>query len=393
MSMITSASGQKPIGWEGSSLRGMLERSEKLLQQEGTYWGQHHLGLREEDPIRYERMFAALRGGLVNAREVSLNISASPIVKEIGELCYALYTPEGDSVALSTGIIVHVHTMSDAIKYMIRNDYEKNPVIRDGDIFSNNNSIIGDVHTADVHTLLPIFWEGELIAWAGGVTHEIDAGAARPGSMAFGHEDRYGDGLLLSCEKAGENDEFHASYLKKCADSVRAEMYWVLDERTRLAGCQMVREQVYRVIREEGIATYKSFVREVIEEGRRSFKERVKEMTFPGTYESPRFTDVPWKDDQTVEPKCRRDTLMHAPLEATIEADGAFKLSFEGANKWGYHSFNCAPSPMQGALWVQLTQSLIPNDKINDGAYFATELTLPYGSWCNPDYDKVSTTL
>ena len=48
---------------------------------------------------------------------------------------------------------------------------------------------------------------------------------------------------------------------------------------------------------------------------------------------------------------------------------------------------------MQGALWVQLTQSLIPNDKINDGAYFATELTLPYGSWCNPDYDKVSTTL
>src|SRR5690242_13057802 len=185
----------KPIGWNGASAREMLAKSETLFKEVGRYWGLEQLELREKDPIRYERIFSSLRGGLVNARETALNISASPIVKEIGELCFALYTPEGDSVVLSTGIIVHVHTMSDAIKYMIRQNYEGNPGISDGDIFSNNNSIIGDVHTADVHTIVPIFWEGELIGWAGGVTHEIDAGATMPGSMAFGHEDRYGDGL------------------------------------------------------------------------------------------------------------------------------------------------------------------------------------------------------
>lgn len=384
---------QRPIGWENRTLKEMLEESERLFAETGKYWGLDKLALREKDPIRYERIFSQLRGGLVNARETALNISASPIVKEIGELCFALYTPEGDSIALSTGIIVHVHTMSDAIKYMIRNHFEQNPGIKPGDIFSNNNSIIGDVHTADVHTLIPIFWEGELIGWAGGVTHEIDVGAVYPGSMAFGHPDRYGDGILLSCEKVGENDEFYQSYLIKVADSVRAEMYWVLDERTRLAGCQMIRDQVYRVIQEEGIETYKRFIREVIEEGRRSFLARVKEMTFPGIYESPRFTDVPWKDDPTVSHKSRKDIVMHAPLQLKIGPDGQFDMSFEGANKWGYHSFNCAPSPMQGALWVQLTQSLIPNDKINDGAYLATSLKLPYGSWCNPDYEKVSTTL
>ena len=106
----------------------------------------------------------------MTARETALNISASPIVKEIGELCFALYTPEGDSVALSTGIIVHVHTMSDAIKFMIRQGYEENPGIEPGDIFTNNDAMIGDVHNADVQTIVPIFWEGELIGWAGGVT-------------------------------------------------------------------------------------------------------------------------------------------------------------------------------------------------------------------------------
>lgn len=382
-----------PIGWNKRSLRQMLEESEGLFKRTGHYMGIESMSLREKKPILFEKIFSRLRGGLVNARSTAVNISASPIVKEIGELAFALYTPEGDSIALSTGIIVHVHTMSDAIKFMIRNNYEKNPGIAQGYVYSNNNSMIGDVHTADVHTLIPIFWEGELIGWAGGVTHEIDVGGITPGSMCYGHADRYGDGLLVSAELVGKDDEFNVDYLQRCRDSVRAEMYWVLDEKTRLTGCQLVREQVYRTIHEVGIEDYKSFIREAVEEGRRTMIGRVKSMTFPGVYEAPSFVDVPWADDPAVHALCRNDIMMHAPLQMTITSEGLLNLSFEGANAWGFHSFNCAPSSMQGAMWVQLTQTLWNSDKVNDGAYYATSIHLPYGSWCNPDYDKVSTTL
>ena len=78
-------------------------------------------------------------------------------MRELGEICFALYTPEGDNVALSTGIIVHVHTMSEAIKFMVRNGWEDNPGIQPGDIFANNQPTIGDVHNADVQTFVPIF--------------------------------------------------------------------------------------------------------------------------------------------------------------------------------------------------------------------------------------------
>jgi hypothetical protein len=94
----------------------MLTESEQRFEKTGRYHGVERLTMQVEDPIRYEKIFSRLRGGMVNARETALNISASPIVKEIGELCFALYTPEGDSITLSTGIMVHVHTMSDAIK-------------------------------------------------------------------------------------------------------------------------------------------------------------------------------------------------------------------------------------------------------------------------------------
>ncbi len=40
--------------------------------------------MKDSDPIGYEKLFSRLRGGLVSARETALNISASPIVRELG---------------------------------------------------------------------------------------------------------------------------------------------------------------------------------------------------------------------------------------------------------------------------------------------------------------------
>lgn len=376
-----------PIGWAGKTAREMLERSEHLFADTGSYCGLDRLDLKQREPIRYEKLFSRLRGGLVTARETALNISASPIVKEIGELSFALYTPEGDSVALSTGIIVHVHTMSDAIKYMLRNDYEHNPGIAAGDIFTNNDAMIGDVHNADVQTFVPIFWEGELVGWAAGVTHEIDIGAKTPGSVPVGPISRYEDGIDLPAKKIGSNDGLWRDHVLAGLKGTRTPMYWTLDEKTRLAGCHMAREAVERVILEEGIDTYKTFIREVIEDGRRSFQSRLREMTVPGRYRAPAFTELPLAKEEQLPSYARKDHLMHAPVELRITRDGVLELDYEGASSWGWHSANCTPSSMQGAVWVQLTQTLICNDKVNDGAYLGLRTNFPAGTWtnhCNP---------
>jgi N-methylhydantoinase B/oxoprolinase/acetone carboxylase alpha subunit len=380
------------IGWDGKTARQMLEESERQFAETGSCYGlTGNLELQQREPIRYEKMFSRLRGGLVSARETALNISASPIVKEIGELSFMLYTPEGDSVALSTGIIVHVHTASDAIKWMVRNDYEFNPGIRPGDIFSNNDSTIGDVHNADVLTMVPIFWEGELVGWSGGVTHEIDIGAKTPGSVPVGPISRFEDGIDLPGRKIGQNDEIYADHLELGRRGTRTPMYWTLDERTRIAGCHMVREAVERVILEEGIDTYKQFIREVIEEGRRSFRNRLMELTVPGRYRSVAFTEVPFVKETQLPSYARVDTHMHAPTELRITRDGVLEFDYDGSSSWGYHSMNCSPSAMQGAIWVQLTQTIICNDKVNDGAQFGTRCNFPPGTWTNHSNPQAST--
>jgi acetone carboxylase, alpha subunit len=362
----------------------MRAEIDELSRTTGHYAGLKKLPLKESDPIRYEKIFSKLRGGVVHARETAKKVAASPIVEQEGELCFTLYTPEADSIVTSTGIIIHVGTMGAAIKYMIKNDYEVNPGIEDGDIFCNNDCQIGNVHPCDVHTIVPIFYDGELIGWVGGVTHVIDVGATAPGSMTVGPVTRYDDGYQVACRKIGKNDTLLKDWLIESQRSVRTTKYWLLDERTRVAGCHMIRDLVLDIVKEEGVDTYKQFIREVIEEGRRGFVNQIKTLLIPGKYRQVSFVDVPYKN-LDVPPYARVNTIMHAPTELTVHNDGKFQIDFEGVNRWGWHSYNATPVSITSGIWVMMSQTLIPNDRVNDGAYYASRFDLPYGSWLNPD--------
>jgi len=375
-----------PIGWDGRTLAQMLEDSEELFARTGHYHGLEHLAMKESDPLHFEKLFSRVRGGMVSARETALNISASPIVRELGEICFALYTPEGDNVALSTGIIVHVHTMSEAIKFMVRNGWEDNPQIRPGDIFANNQPTIGDVHNADVQTFVPIFDptnRDELIAWAGGVIHVMDIGATTAGGVCVAPTTRFDDGIDLHAMKIGERDTIAAWHMKRISMMSRAPGLYILDERTRLAGCHMIRDAVERLVLEEGVDTVKQFMREAIEDGRRTFKHRARSLLVPGRYRSVGFTEARYADKTEMPKRARRDLILHGPYEAVVDTDGRWTTDLRGASAWGWHSFNATPAAQQGMQWILFTQTLICNDKINDGAYYATELKLTEGSWAN----------
>jgi len=381
---------RKPVGWEDKTLKQMLIESKELFEKTGRYYGIKGLKLKNEDPLKYERLYSRLRGMMVASREAALRVSASPIVKELGELCFALYTPDGDSVVLSTGIIVHVHTMSMAIKWMIENDYENDPGFDPGDIFGNNDPLIGNAHTADVQSLTPVFYRDEVIGWVGAVTHVMDCGGVDAGGLPITTINRFGDGLYLSCEKVGMEWKLRKDYEIRCDRNLRFPLFWHLDEKARLAGSQIIHETLAGIIDEFGVDYYKRFVREVIEEGREIFTKRCVERLFPGTYCSVSFYEADQKD-APLQLIAAHDMLMHAPVKVEIKPDGGLKFSMNGANKWNYHPANCSISAMQGGFWVSITQMLAYDGKVNDGAYLATEQHYPYGSWANPDNPHVST--
>ena len=154
----------------------LIERENKISRKEFP-----ELILKEEDPIKWEVLYTRLTGLVQNSKETAKMISASPVVREMGECIFALFTPEGDSIALSDGLLIHIASIGSAIKWMLRNDYEEIDKIREGDVFFNNDPHIGGAHSPDQLLVVPIFYEGECLGWAGGLTHVPETGATEPG--------------------------------------------------------------------------------------------------------------------------------------------------------------------------------------------------------------------
>jgi len=373
------------------SLREQLAESERLLDATGHYAGLAALPYKDKGPLLYERIYSRLHSTVVSAREGARRIAASPGVREVGELVFALYTPEGDAVTISTGILVHVHTMSRFIKWMINNDYEEEPGINPGDIFANNDTFIGSVHVPDVMDVVPVFFEGELVGWVGGVCHELEVGGITGGGDVALAQERFTEGMFVCAEKVGLNDDLRRDYIVRCERNLREPAFWIMDEKAKVSACLEIRDRVLELIAEIGIDTYRGIIREYIEEGRRTQLERMRLMSVPGRYRAVTFYGHVAAPGQQLLPLGRRETLLHMPLEVTVGRDGFTTVDFEGASPWGYHSMNCTKAAMDGGLFVTLTQSIGYDGKVNDGSYQGVRLHLPPGSWTNPDSELVAT--
>lgn len=370
-----------------------LHSSQELLESTGHYAGIDSLELKDADPLKYESLQSRLRSAVTSAREMMKRISASPGVAEGGEGVVALYTPEGDSIVLSTGIMVHVHTLSALIKWMVHHDYELDPGIEPGDIFANNDAYIGNVQPPDMQDVVPIFYGDRLVGWAGSVTHELECGGVTPGGDVVLACERYTEGLSVCAEKVGTNDHVRRDYWLRCERNVRTPKYWILDEKARIGACFEVREKVIELIDEVGLEYYERAIKEYIEEGRRAHLKRMRAMTVPGIYRGVRFLGILFKDKPGILPIAARNWLYAVPVELTIDSEGVLTLDLEGTGPPGWHPCNASQTAVEGPLFVALTQFTDNDGKINDGAYIATKLRLPPGTWCNPGRENYATTL
>jgi acetone carboxylase, alpha subunit len=357
----------------GESLKSRLARRRALVEQKGVFL--EDCPLKDADPIKFEVFYTKLSQSVNNARELARQVAASPEMREMGESVLGLYTPEGDAVCLSPGLMVHVRTMSRAIKWMIDNDYETEVGINPGDIFFNNDPYIGGGHAPDQQVIIPLFRDGELIGWAGGMSHVSEVGAVEPGGMGISMKTRFHEGLYLPCLKIGANDEFNKDYEILVDRSVRASIWWLLDTRAKLAGCKLIRDAVGTLIDEYGYDYYGTVIDEYIEDTRRATFEKVRSVLHPG-----RYRDVGWRGVD--EPELR--TLLHAPVETEIEPDGSVHLNCDGISSAGQHPVQATLPLFEGILFNSLIQHVFYDTRYNEGTGMVLDYYVPKGSACNP---------
>ncbi len=191
--------------------------------------------------------------------------------------------------------------------------------------------------------VMPIFHSGKLVGWAGAVCHELEAGGITPGGDVALAQERFTEGLFVCAEKIGENDEIRRDYVIRCERNLRMPIYWVLDEKAKVASCIDMRESVKALIDEIGLDYWMQVSKEFIEEGRRAQLARTRQLTVPGIYRGHTFYGHVTKGKPGYQPLGDPDWLYNIPIEMEITTDGKIIMDFEGTQPWGYHSMNCTP--------------------------------------------------
>jgi acetone carboxylase alpha subunit len=354
----------------------MLKRKQDLA--EGRY---PSLDLHEADPIKWEVLYTRLLGIVQEGRETGRLISASPTVREFGECVFCVFTPEGDAVAFSRGILLHFASFESSIKWMLANDYEDDPGINDGDIFCNNDPQIGGAHSADVATFQPVFYDGKLVAWVGGLTHVMEVGGTEPGGTSPSALSRYDDGLMICGQKVGANDKFDRQYHINVSRNTRDGNWWIIDDLAKLGGCTKMKKALVNLIDEYGVDYYLKAVYEMIEEGRRFSINKVKTVLFPGTYRACNFYDV-LNAEQPV--RFQKNYFEHEPLEMVVTKDGQLSLDYDGTSSAGYHANNASLICVTGLHIYQLLQDVLYDGMFNSGVLQGFKMHFPEGSCINP---------
>lgn len=388
--MKTESKGQEGICWNGKTLKETLEERDRLTQNTGYYYGLEKLKLLEKDPMKLELLFSRLLAATIAGREATRMVSASPLVREVAELATALYTPEGDCVLQSTGIIIHIPLMGEVIKWMINHNYEEEEGINDGDVFTSNDNAIAGMHPPDVYDITPIFWQGKLIGWVSTVIMEAELGAIAPGAMPSAATERFMDGIRFSAEKTGVNDQHLKSFERRIRFGMRLPDFFLLDRKGALAANIRVREDVKKIVEEFGVDYLIEGEREIIEGERSTQLERVKARTVPGKFHSP-VTFENYMSKTFAPPHHAIDQIRLVPMDFFIQPDGKYFVDLDGAGPWGWHPSNTTPSSMRGAMCLALTQTIAYSGSANEGTMLCVDMNLPYDTYVNPSSPNIAT--
>ena len=131
------------------------------------------------DPVDYAVISQALTAA---GREMGVKLirsSYSNIVREAQDGSAALFDRQGNVVAQAELIPMQLGPMSDifrACAAVVPPDQ-----LGPGDFYINNDPYSGGQHLQDVFIYSPIFVDGELVGFAGSVSHHLDLGGGNPG--------------------------------------------------------------------------------------------------------------------------------------------------------------------------------------------------------------------
>ncbi|WP_440767124.1 hydantoinase B/oxoprolinase family protein [Natronorubrum sp. DTA7] len=198
----------------------------------------------ELDTIAQEMGYKLIRSSYSSIIRESEDMGAGIFTTDCRELC------ESDSTPMHVGSLIGY--LDGMYKTFEERGVDREDVINEGDVFIHNHPHYGASHSPDIAVAVPIFYEGEHIAWAANTAHHLDIGSATPG-LAIDLEDMYAEGSLFRATKVYEEGERVDGIWDFIEDNVRTPREVIGDLQAQISSCNVGKDRYLDLVEKYGL--------------------------------------------------------------------------------------------------------------------------------------------
>ncbi|MEP3279816.1 MAG: hydantoinase B/oxoprolinase family protein [Stappiaceae bacterium] len=159
------------------------------------------------DPITLEIIQNSLQAAADEMFAAMRKTAMSSIIYEVLDMGTGITDAQGRIASSGAGIPAFIGVLDKSVQFILSKHQDISP----GDVFITNDPWNGGVtHLNDLVLAMPVFWDGQIIAWTANIAHNSDVGGMAPGSLSGEATEIFQEGLRLPAIKLireGQTDQ------------------------------------------------------------------------------------------------------------------------------------------------------------------------------------------
>ncbi len=299
------------------------------------------------------------------------NTAYSVNIKERLDFSCALFDAEGNLIANAPHMPVHLGSMGESIKTVIRENHGR---MQAGDVYVLNDPYHGGTHLPDVTVITPVYLadEAQPLFYVGSRGHHADIGGTSPGSMPPFSTTIDEEGVQIQNFKLVDRGVLREAEMTALLSSgpypSRNPAQNLADLKAQIAANEKGVQELRRMVDQFGLDVVQAYMRHVQDNAEESVRRAIERL---GTTQ--RSFTLPLDNGAQIQVAVSMDAKARSAV-----------IDFSGTSAQQANNFN-APRAVCMAAVLYVFRTLVEDDiPLNAGCLKPIQVIIPEGSMLNP---------
>ncbi len=305
-----------------------------------------------------------------------LRTTRSPILNEARDFVTGLYDAKGRMLEQTEYIPVLAFALQPVCQYIVNYFGEE---IYPGDVILHNDVFTCGNQLADIAVFKPIFYKGDLIAWAACKGHQADVGGAVPGGYNPQAREVWQEGIRIPPVKVYEKGRLRKDVWNLIFSNVR---YSIVEEdiRAEMGGCVVGERGILSLLSRYGREVFESHIEHLFNATEKMMRKEIEAIP-DGTYHGESYV---YYDG------FHEGSKFKISLTVTVKGSNIY-FDYTGTDPQTEGFVNAPYAASVSAITLTFLMLVNPEIPHNDGTMRPIHIHIPEGTFLNVKFPGAST--